>query len=214
MDCADTYIKNIEAIANYGYKVYAFDFYEHATSNQMLVSKDGVKPSLLLDQILSFISHQSLQEVHIIGQGLGAWLALKVSGLHENMVNKLVLSSTAGIKWNPLLASLDISWTNQTLRWMFSSRSQKHPSLKLLNSDGGMLFPDELMLSEEELGLIKAKVLVVGSNHNEITPVDLAEYLVTLIPSAQYYCFTDSGFRPYLDEHQEFNSIVGKFLSE
>lgn len=214
MDHIDNYINNIEAVASYGYKVYAFDFFEHPKSNQEILNEKGLEPSLLLDQVVSFISQYSLQKVNIVGLGIGAWIALKLAILHEDLVNKLVLSSVTGVKWNPELAVLDSSWSSGTLNWMLSNSPESHPFSKLINNNENLTFPPRSILTEEDLGFIKAKALVVGSNQNEVIPVELAEHMATLIPNTQYYCFTDSGFRASLDEQEKFNRIVGQFFMQ
>ena len=166
---------------------------------------------MLLDQVVSFISQYSLQKVNIVGLGIGAWIALKLAILHEDLVNKLVLSSVTGVKWNPELAVLDSSWSSGTLNWMLP---ESHPFSKLINNNENLTFPPRSILTEEDLGFIKAKALVVGSNQNEVIPVELAEHMATLIPNTQYYCFTESGFRASLDEQEKFNRIVGQFFMQ
>ena len=60
---------------------------------------------------------------------------------------------------------------------------------------------------------MQVPTLIVVGRHDWITPVEAAEELAGLLPSAELVVFEDSGHAPQLEENERFIALVGDFLA-
>ncbi len=72
----------------------------------------------------------------------------------------------------------------------------------------------EVAASREELAAIKAPVLFIGGEHDEVMPPALMEVACGLIPGARMVVLPGAGHSAYFEQPETFNRIVLEFLAD
>ncbi|TJY66156.1 alpha/beta hydrolase [Arthrobacter sp. CAU 1506] len=69
------------------------------------------------------------------------------------------------------------------------------------------------MLTESDLRSIQNETLILWSDHNPTTPPEVGRRASEIMPNAAFDMITDSGHWPMFEQPEQFNRIVGAFLT-
>ena len=93
---AEAYSRNVVRLGQSGFRAMAIDLLWHGYSDKP-VFEDAV-PSYA-GQILDLMDSQGIERAHIEGESLGGWVGLWMALEHPDRIDRLVLNTTAGIRW-------------------------------------------------------------------------------------------------------------------
>jgi 2-hydroxy-6-oxonona-2,4-dienedioate hydrolase len=178
-----------------------------------------------------------------IGSSLGGWVSARAAALYPQRVDQLVLVSTAGLTADPaVMAKLkslgekaasmpgpegvrerlkyvihDPAQVTEELvqsRWAIYSRPDYRAALKNINVLQDMQMRERNLLRREELASIRARTLVVWTDHDPTASLDTGREYQRLIPGAKFVVIDNCSHIPSLERAEEFNRIVVDFLQE
>ncbi|MFG1615820.1 alpha/beta fold hydrolase [Nonomuraea wenchangensis] len=69
------------------------------------------------------------------------------------------------------------------------------------------------MLTEADLASITHPTLVLWTDHNPTTPAEVGRRASEILPNGSYDLITDAGHWPMFEQPEQFNRIVGDFLT-
>jgi pimeloyl-ACP methyl ester carboxylesterase len=95
---AEAYARNVSRLGRH-YRTMAMDLLWHGYSAKPEFTHDAV--GTYVEQVLDLLDSQGIERAHLEGESLGGWVALTLALEHPERVGKLVLNTTAGIKWAP-----------------------------------------------------------------------------------------------------------------
>jgi pimeloyl-ACP methyl ester carboxylesterase len=180
-----------------------------------------------------FLQDAGLQNVDLIGTGLGAWIAAEMAVMDATRLRHLVLVAPAGIR--PEAADmLDIFVTpwRQVIERGFlhgpeSAEYQRIYANAPLQEFGGVREAGRTMTTRMcfkpymhdpslagMLGKIRAPTLVVSGDSDQIIPRECAERFAASIPGATLRTLTECGHFAHLDQPQQLAAVVREFLLE
>ena len=93
---AEAYSRNVTRLAGH-YHVVAMDLLWHGYSD-----KRNYTPSMVPEyakQVVDLIDSLGVQKAHIEGESLGGWVAMRTALNYPDRVNKIVLNTAAGVRW-------------------------------------------------------------------------------------------------------------------
>jgi pimeloyl-ACP methyl ester carboxylesterase len=70
------------------------------------------------------------------------------------------------------------------------------------------------MLTEADLAALDHETLILWSDHNPTTPPEVGRRAAEIMPHASFEMVTDAGHWPMFEQPEQFNRIVGAFLTE
>jgi pimeloyl-ACP methyl ester carboxylesterase len=97
---AEAYARNVTRLAASGRRVLAPDFLWHGYGAKPPYV-DGEDIPMYARQLLDLMDAEGIEQADIEGESLGGWVALWLSLNHPDRLRKVILNTTAGIRWNP-----------------------------------------------------------------------------------------------------------------
>lgn len=188
--------------------------------------------------LLSFMDAAGIEQAHLIGNSMGASVALAAAVTHPERVKKLILMGPMGVRF-PISYGLDAVWgytpsvenmkhlidlfafdrklVTDTLAEQRYQASIKPGSQKAFSS----MFPtprqqgvDGLAAYEDRLGTIKAQTLIFHGREDKVIPLVSSETLLHLLPDVQLHIFSRCGHWTQLEHAATFNRMAREFLVE
>jgi pimeloyl-ACP methyl ester carboxylesterase len=101
---AEAYSRNMQRLGENHHAI-AIDLLWHGLSTKPAYTKEMVP--LYAEQILDIMDDLGVQKASIEGESLGGWIALWTSLKYPERVDKVVLNTTAGIRWNRDKVNID-----------------------------------------------------------------------------------------------------------
>jgi 2-hydroxy-6-oxonona-2,4-dienedioate hydrolase len=192
---------------------------------------------------LAVLDALGIERATWIGSSLGGWVSARAAALYPQRVDQLVLVSTAGLTADPaVMAKLkslgekaasmpgpegvrerlkyvihDPAQVTEELvqsRWAIYSRPDYRAALKNINVLQDMQMRERNLLRREELASIRARTLVVWTDHDPTASLDTGREYQRLIPGAKFVVIDNCSHIPSLERAEEFNRIVVDFLQE
>jgi pimeloyl-ACP methyl ester carboxylesterase len=93
---AEAYSRNIVPLGNNGFRAMAIDLLWHGYSSKPAF-EDAI-PSYA-GQVIDLLDSQGIEKAHIEGESLGGWVGLWMALEHPDRIDRLILNTTAGIRW-------------------------------------------------------------------------------------------------------------------
>ncbi|HEU5199639.1 MAG TPA: alpha/beta hydrolase [Ktedonobacterales bacterium] len=190
------------------------------------------------DHLLSFMHAVGIQRAHLIGNSMGAAVALAAAVTHPEAVDRLVLMGAMGVRF-PLTDGLDTTWgytpgiaNMRRLLDIFAYNrelvSDKLAELRYnasirpgISENFASMFPaprqqgvDMLAAYEDKLSGIQAQTLIIHGREDRVIPMQTSLTLLNLLPNAQLHIFGHCGHWTQIEHKAAFNRIVGDFLAE
>jgi pimeloyl-ACP methyl ester carboxylesterase len=110
---AEAYSRNMQRLGK-DYHAISIDLLWHALSEKPTFTKAMIPA--YAQQYLDLLDDLGVQKASIEGESLGGWVALWVALHHPDRVDKLILNTTAGIRWNRDKVKIDDAGGTNLLR--------------------------------------------------------------------------------------------------
>ena len=174
--------------------------------------------------VLSVMNSLGIERAHFVGHSFGAKTALSLSAAHPEMIAKMVLQGSSGLRSAPSLSvrakrlasrvarPLDRAgragrWLKKALYERIASRDYENAGelreilVKVVNEDLTDILP-----------LVQAPTLLVWGTADDAVPVAHGKVMERLIPDAGLVLFENAGHFAYLDEPERFCLITRHFF--
>lgn len=204
--------------------------------------KDGMEYNVevWVQHLISFIETLNLAPLSIVGNSMGGALALQLAYRRPDLVKKLILMGSVGIRF-PLSAGLDAVWgykpsleNMKDLIEIFSydQTYAKNNDLIRMRYEASIeegfqeafssMFPeprqrhiDALALTEEQLKEINLPVLLIHGREDRVIPLETTSWrLSQLIENAELHVFPHCGHWTQIEKTKPFVKLVANFLEQ
>jgi pimeloyl-ACP methyl ester carboxylesterase len=215
----------------------ALDFRGHGQSSP---PEEGYEPTALAADVLALLAFLGVSRAHLVGLGLGGYVALRVALDRPELTASLALIGTSADQENP--ANLPryrwlvflARWlgpglmAEQALQLLFGPRFLNDPYRAAVRSEwrrrmgslkrhavGRVLrayLARPSLLAEIE-SIRKPALLLVGEM-DLVTPADESRRILTRIPEAELKIIPRSGHTPTIEESDEVNARLSAFIQK
>jgi 2-hydroxymuconate-semialdehyde hydrolase len=194
---------------------------------------------LWVQHLISFIESVSDEPVHLVGNSMGGALALHVAYQRPDLVKKLILMGSVGIK-HQISEGLDRVWgyepSLQSMRelielFSYDEKAAKNEEIVRLRYEASIepevkeafsaMFPeprqqklDELALSDEQIQSINVQTLLFHGLNDRVIPIKDTSYrLIELLPHAELHVFNECGHWTQIEKTEPFVENILRFIS-
>ncbi|MCL4366619.1 alpha/beta hydrolase [Patescibacteria group bacterium] len=175
--------------------------------------------------IAQLIAKEHLYKSHLLGHSLGGRIAIKIAANHPQLINKLILEDSAGIKpqqdlVKPLLF-LGAKFFNLVIPNIFNFKNKMRQSFyQSLEADyltaGAMKPTLKNILAEDltnNLAKIKNETLIIWGEKDRAVSLKDGKKMYQLIPNCRLEVFEETGHFPHLEKPELFAQFLKDFLS-
>ena len=165
----------------------------HAVSFPQSVSSQA-------DFLREFLDKLQISQTHLLGNSMGGWIALKFACQNPQRIRKLVLTATAGIRFDPppldifkpkdeqgmlrllqYLLHKPVKLPGWFVRdWLRTSRQRRQAVREMLDS---MLTAQDLL--DDQVCKIQIPTLILWGEHDRLIPPETGRRLASLMPQAR-----------------------------
>ncbi|HLG78856.1 MAG TPA: alpha/beta hydrolase [Ktedonobacteraceae bacterium] len=226
------------ALPYFGERLHAFAYDQIGFGYSELPSQHVYSLSRWTEHLFSFMDAVGLEQAHLIGNSMGAAVALAAAVTHPERVRRLVLMGPMGVRF-PITEGLDAVWgytpsvenmkhlidifaydrrlvTDQLAEQRY--RASIRPGVQEAFSS---MFPtprqngvDALAAYEDRLSEIQASSLIVHGREDRVIPLGTSQRLLQVLPNAQLHVFGHCGHWTQLEHAAIFNRLVRDFLTD
>jgi len=168
------------------------------------------------NMVISLCEHLNIKKAHFLGHSFGGRVAILISVIQKELVDKLVLVDSAGMK-----PRRKLSYYFNNIRYRvrktvgFSTEKFGSSDYRLLSLNMKRVFTSIVSTHlEEYAAVIKSKTLIVYGKDDKETPLYMAKRLNKLIPNSKLIVFEDCSHFCYLEKPYEFCKLVRSFFEE
>lgn len=190
---------------------------------------------LWLDHLLGFLDALHLEKASLVGNSMGAAVALAAAVRYPERVTKLVLMGAAGVHF-PLTPGLDQVWgyspsednmrrlidlfafkqglaTDELvqLRYRASTRAGMSETFARMFPPPRQQGVDDLARYEDQYGAIRQPTLLVHGLNDQVIPLAVSQRLLGLIPAAELHVFAGCGHWTQIEKTARFNTLTADF---
>lgn len=234
----ETFVRNVGVFATAGYEVHAIDMMGHGYT-------DGpgrpYRIAAYVEHALGYLDAVGADRAHIVGEGLGGWVACRLAADHPDRVATLVLAGPGGTVADPevmdrirtntsrAVLSDDVALTRKRLELLMNDPDQVTDELVAVRHRiyhrpvfqqnlPNMLALQEIdnrcedLLTPEQLGRITAAALLVWGSRNAFGSVAEGERIRRLIPGSELTVFHECGHWPQYELADRFNKEALAFI--
>ncbi|GAB3201461.1 alpha/beta fold hydrolase [Nocardioides hungaricus] len=234
----EAYTRNIAALAEH-FHVVAYDYPGHGYST--LTGHDLELPDYL-GHLLGLLDTLGLEKVHLNGESLGGWIAVKFAAMHPGRVLKVVLNTPGGTMSRPeVMARIrDLSQAaaddpsperiRARLEWLMADPASVTDELvdirRRIYSQPGFsesmrhilcLQEEETrrrnLVTDDELAAVAAPTLVVWTSDDPSGPAAAGVEMAKKIADARFELIENAGHWPQWEQAEHFNGLVVSFLT-
>jgi len=187
--------------------------------------------------LVDLLDALDLPTVSLVGNSFGGGIALRLAARHPDRVKRLVLMGSVGVPFD-ITRGLDAVWGYQpSFSYMRSLLDIFAYSRELVSDElaevryrasiepgfqeaFSALFPpprqrwvDEMATPADEIRRITHETLVVHGRDDQVIPLQNSLQLLQLLPHAQLHVFGRCGHWTQIEWAQQFNRLVGDFLT-
>ena len=188
--------------------------------------------------LLEFMQAVGVERAHLVGNSMGASVALATAVTHPEVVDRLVLMGATGVRF-PLTDGLDATWgytpsldnmrrlldvfaydrtlvTDELaqLRYQASVRPGMQEALASMFPAPRQQGVDALAAYEERLLEIRARALIIHGREDRVVPLATGLTLLERLDNAQLHVFGHCGHWTQIEHTAAFNRLVRDFLME
>ena len=204
----------------------AFDYPGYGESDS---APEGTTRDDYARAILSAMHELGIEHAHVCGLSLGGVVAIAMHHAEEERCSSLILADTfavhpegraiyersvAGSRDLPAMAKarVDVLLAQPAdplvRREVVDTMSRIDPAAYRIGAEAVWLADQR-----DRAGEIQLRSLVIVGDHDLITPVDLSNELVDLIPDARMQVISGAGHLSNLEKPDAFNAAVDEFIS-
>jgi len=193
----------------------------------MPIISTGVKT--LAKWLEKFVTHKQLKDFTLIGNSLGGHIALMYVAEHQDKVKALVLTGSSGLYENsfggsfPRRESYDYikgkveftfydpkTATKELVDEVFETVNNKERVIKTIAMAKSAIRHN----MAKELPNIHIKVGLIWGKNDKVTPPDVAEEFLQLLPNAELAWIDQCGHAPMMEQPVRFNERLEEFLDK
>lgn len=167
------------------------------------------------NMVISLCEHLGIKKINIIGHSFGGRVAIVVSVLCKEMVQKIVLVDSAGLKPRRTI-SYCFKVFSYKIRKKLGLDVSKYGSCDYLalNPQMRKIFSSVVSTHLDDfLPFIKSETLIMFGKNDRVTPVYMAKRFKRKIKKSKLTLFEDAGHFCYVDKRLEFVSELSSFLN-
>lgn len=189
------------------------------------------------EHLLSFMQAVGVTKAHLIGNSMGAAVALATAVTHPEAVDKLVLMGAMGVHF-PITEGLDTVWgytpsianmkrlidifaydrklVTDALaeqRYTASIRPGMQEAFSSMFPSPRQHGVDELAAYEDKLSKVQASTLLFHGREDRVIPLETSLKLVNILPNVQLHVFGHCGHWTQTEHAETFNRLVRDFLT-
>ncbi|HLE47783.1 MAG TPA: alpha/beta fold hydrolase [Candidatus Thermoplasmatota archaeon] len=185
--------------------------------------KDHATIHELRDALITFLEKIARKPVVLVGQSLGGWVSAKVAASRPDLVERLVLTNSAGVLYPEvaeLKAKLDVRspeqvdafWRDMYHRvpWFYRYFSDDYVAKmhepRILNFFESI--QEESTFVNDDLQRITMPTTILWGLSDRFLPRSTVDVLVAGLPDVKVYWIPDCGHIPALERPREFVRIV------
>ncbi len=188
--------------------------------------------------LLSFLQAVGIKRAHLVGNSMGAAVALAAAVTHPEIVDRLVLMGPMGVTF-PITEGLDAVWgytpsisnmkrllaiftydhdrfvTDELagLRYKASMRPGMQESFSSMFPQPRQRGVDSLAACEDRLRELRAPTLIVHGREDQVIPLISSQKLLRVLDNAQLHVFGHCGHWTQIEHPKAFNRLVRDFLT-
>ncbi len=182
-----------------------------------------------VDYVERFVAYKGYDKVTVLGNSLGGHIALIYALANPDKINGVVLTGSSGlfesamgdtypkrgdyeyIKKKAELTFYDPKFASKELvDELFDIVNDRNKVIRVLATAKSAIRQN----LTEEVSKITAPTLLIWGNNDTITPPFVGEEFHKLIPNSQLLFIDKCGHAPMMEQPEEFNRYLGKFLNE
>lgn len=189
--------------------------------------------------LFDFLDAVGVRKAHLVGNSMGAAVALAAAVKHPERVDRLVLMGPMGVHF-PITEGLDTVWgytpsipEMKRLIEIFTYDHQRFVTQELIElrykastrpgtqESFSSMFPaprqngvDALAAYEECLREIQSPALLIHGREDRVIPLIASQKLLNILDNAQLHVFGHCGHWTQIEHPAAFNRIVRDFLVE
>jgi len=220
--CADSFLPVFNYLSS-KFEVYALDFPGFGRST--IPDKPwGVED--YAEITYKFLKSLGIEKTHIIAHSFGGRVAILLSALHPEIVDKMVLVDSAGLIPKRTFKYYMKVYVFKILKklYLFFGDGSKEERLEKFYAkygskdyrEAGKLRGTFVKVINQDLRkylpMIKSPTLLIWGENDTETPLYFAKIMEREIPDAGLVVFKGAGHFSYLDRINDFNIIVSKFF--
>jgi len=211
------------------YRIITYDKRGHGLSNK---PNRNLSIEDLAFDVSDLLDHLEIQKVNFVGISIGGMIAQKLTSIKPNLINKLILCSTA-VKignssiWNDrinlvkkqgitgIADSVISRWFSEHFISMNFDEIQIYKNMLNSTSLEGYIKCCEAIKDTDLTNttrLINTPTLVIVGSDDKSTPPILVESTAKLIENSSFKVINNSGHLPCIDNPVEFSYLLKKFL--
>jgi 2-hydroxy-6-oxonona-2,4-dienedioate hydrolase len=183
----------------------------------------------LAKYVYRFIEFKQYQGVHLLGNSLGGHVALVHVLKHPERIKSLILTGSSGLFENGMgdtyprrgdyeyiKKKTEVTFydpkmaTKELVDEVFEITRNRLKVIKIIALAKSAIRHN----LGEELNHIKQPTLLIWGNNDTITPPFVAQEFQRLIPNSELYFIDKCGHAPMMEQPEEFNAILDKFLKK
>lgn len=177
--------------------------------------------------LYDFIEFKSFKKVNLLGNSLGGHVALVYTKEHMQKVNTLILTGSSGLYENAMGGTFPRREDKEFIRTKvaYTFYDPKHATDELVDevygivNDRGKLVRI-LSLAKSairhnmanDLKNFTIPVCLIWGKQDTITPPEVAEEFHKLLPKSDLFWIDQCGHAPMMEQPEQFNSILEKWL--
>ena len=176
-----------------------------------------------------FVAYKGYQKVIVLGNSLGGHIALIYALANPDKIKGVVLTGSSGLFESamgdsyPKRGDYDYIKKKAELTFYdpkFASKELVDELFDIVNDRAKVIRVLATAKSAirqnlaEEVAKISAPTLLIWGNNDTITPPCVGEEFHKLIPNSQLFFIDKCGHAPMMEQPEEFNRYLGKFLNE
>jgi len=183
----------------------------------------------LAKYVHKFIETKGYDNIHLLGNSLGGHVALVHVLKHPEKIRSLILTGSSGLFENGMGDSYprrgdyeyirkktEVTFydpktaTKELVDEVFDITRNRLKVIKIIALAKSAIRHN----MGEELNNIKQPTLLIWGNNDTITPPFVAREFQRLIPNSELYFIDKCGHAPMMEQPEEFNIILDKFLKK
>ncbi|MNE53008.1 4,5:9,10-diseco-3-hydroxy-5,9,17-trioxoandrosta-1(10),2-diene-4-oate hydrolase [compost metagenome] len=176
-----------------------------------------------------FVEHLNVPKFTLMGNSLGGHVALIYVLNHPEFVHSLVLTGSSGLYENAMGASFprreSYDYIKEKVAYTFydpamASKELVDDVFATVNDRNRVIRILAMAKSairhnmEKDLYKINMPVCLIWGRDDKITPPDVAEEFLKLLPNAELNWVDKCGHAPMMERPEEFNEYLDKFLKK
>ena len=193
----------------------------------MPVLSTGVKS--LAEYLHRFVQHHQFEQVLLLGNSLGGHVALVYTKMHLEKVKGLILTASSGLYENAFGSTFprreDKEFIRQKVAVTFYDPAHATPELvdecfEVVNDRNRVLRILALAKSAirhnmaQDLQNMNTPACLIWGKNDTITPPEVAEEFLGLLPDAQLYWIDQCGHAPMMEHPAMFNQLLRNWLTQ